>query len=104
MCTECDSAQDRTLKQKKSLAFNLGAEVGHSTLEGAHITSLESSISIESRTLDSFTKELGISRIGLLKIDVEGHELDVLVGATPLLRAKAIRKIIFEHSPSLFET
>jgi FkbM family methyltransferase len=85
------------------LAFNLGAEVGHSTLEGAHITSLESSISIESRTLDSFTKELGISRIDLLKIDVEGHEFDVLVGATTLLRAKAIRKIIFEHSSSLFE-
>lgn len=85
------------------LEFNLGTEVGHSTLEGAHITSLESSISIESRTLDSFTKELGISRIDLLKIDVEGHELDVLVGATSLLRAKAIRKIIFEHSASLFE-
>ena len=86
-----------------TLAFNLGTEVGHSTLEAAHITHLESSISIKSRTLDSFTKELGISRIDLLKIDVEGHELDVLVGATSLLGERAIRKIIFEHSASLFE-
>jgi len=34
---------------------------------------------------------------------VEGHELDVLIGATSLLRRKAIHKIVFEHSPSLFE-
>jgi FkbM family methyltransferase len=88
----------------ESLAFNLGAELGHSTLEGAHITRLESSIFIESRTLDSYTKELGISRIDLLKIDVEGHELDVLVGATSLLCNKAIHKIIFEHSAALFES
>jgi FkbM family methyltransferase len=88
----------------KSQAFNLGAELGHSTLEGAHITRLESSICIESRTLDSYAKELGISRIDLLKIDVEGHELDVLVGATSLLRHKAIHKIIFEHSAALFES
>jgi FkbM family methyltransferase len=88
----------------ESLAFNLGAELGHSTLEGAHITRLESSIFIESRTLDSYTKELGISRIDLLKIDVEGHELDVLVGATSLLRNKAIHKIVFQHSATLFES
>jgi FkbM family methyltransferase len=62
--------------KEEEMVFNLGAEVEHITLEGAHIASLESPISIESRTLDSFTNELGTSRIDRLKIDVEGHELD----------------------------
>ena len=33
----------------QSLTFNLGTEVGHSTLEDTHITRLESSMYIESR-------------------------------------------------------
>jgi FkbM family methyltransferase len=39
-------------------------------------------------------------RIGLLKVDVEGHEPAVLAGAERLLRAGAIRDIVFEdHHP-----
>jgi FkbM family methyltransferase len=38
--------------------------------------------------------------IGLLKVDVEGHEPAVLAGAEQLLRAGAIRDIVFEdHHP-----
>jgi hypothetical protein len=40
------------------------------------------------------------SRIGLLKVDVEGHEPAVLAGAEELLRAGAIRDVVFEdHHP-----
>lgn len=35
-------------------------------------------------------------RIGICKIDVEGHELSVLKGAEPALSRRAIRDIIFE--------
>jgi FkbM family methyltransferase len=45
---------------------------------------------------------LGASaRIDLLKIDVEGHELDVLEGAKEALRSGRVRDIVFEeHRPA----
>jgi FkbM family methyltransferase len=44
-------------------------------------------------TLD---KVVGSARFGLCKLDVEGHELKVLGGATALLRERRLRDIIFE--------
>jgi FkbM family methyltransferase len=48
--------------------------------------------------LDTFAKEYGISLIHLLKIDAEGHELEVLRGAVNLLRENRIRAIQFEFN------
>ena len=39
----------------------------------------------------------GIAKIGAMKLDVEGHELDVLKGAQQMITKKAIRDIIFEE-------
>lgn len=50
------------------------------------------------RTLDDFAAEMGIDRIDLLKIDVEGHELRVLEGARGLLESQAIRFVQFEFN------
>ncbi len=47
---------------------------------------------VETICLDSFTDARGIERVSLIKIDVEGHEPDVLLGATAL---------IAEHRPAL---
>ena len=38
----------------------------------------------------------GVERLGLMKIDVEGHEADVLRGAWGLLESGAVRDIVFE--------
>ena len=43
-------------------------------------------------------------KIGLLKIDTEGFELEVLQGSENLLKNKTIRCVIFEHSHSLLKT
>ena len=48
------------------------------------------------RTLDAFASENGLTRIHLLKLDVEGHELKVLRGAQSLLAGGAIDFIQFE--------
>jgi FkbM family methyltransferase len=41
---------------------------------------------------DSFCRDLGIDQIDFLKIDTEGHEIDVIVGFSEMLR---LRKIDF---------
>ena len=53
-------------------------------------------------TLDDFCEEHDIRRIDLLKLDLEGGELDALRGASRLLQAAAIEMIQFEFGqPSL---
>jgi len=47
-------------------------------------------------TLNNYVKKMGIEKIDLIKMDVEGAELMVLHGALPLLESGALRMIIFE--------
>lgn len=51
---------------------------------------------VKTVSLDMYCKAKGISFIDVLKIDVQGFEIEVLKGAKVLLQAKAIRHIIFE--------
>ena len=44
--------------------------------------------------LDALVSE---TRIDVMKVDVEGHELAVLKGASALLDRRAIRNIVFEE-------
>jgi FkbM family methyltransferase len=46
--------------------------------------------------LDRFAEQQRIEHVDLLKLDVEGHELEVLRGATRLLAQRRIRTIQFE--------
>jgi FkbM family methyltransferase len=50
-------------------------------------------ITVPLARLDEFA---GVERIGVMKVDVEGHEADVLRGAGGLLESGAIRDIVFE--------
>lgn len=47
-------------------------------------------------TIDDFVKEHGISQIDLLKIDTEGYETEVLVGAKEMLNNLAITFVLSE--------
>lgn len=53
---------------------------------------------VEAVTLDEHCVRESVDEIDLLKVDVEGAELDVLQGASSLLEGKKIRCILFEAS------
>ena len=61
-----------------------------------HTDSIELAVSIT--TLDQYAAVQGIDRIHLLKIDTEGHELEVLKGATRLLAAGKIDLLHLEFN------
>ena len=48
-------------------------------------------------TLDAYCQQVQVRQIDLLKLDVEGHELDVLKGAQAMLAQGQIKRIQFEY-------
>jgi FkbM family methyltransferase len=65
-------------------------ELWHHDLEASEQSAVEVS------TLDKYCQSAGVVNIDILKIDVEGHELDVLAGATKMLDEKRIQLVQFE--------
>lgn len=59
---------------------------------------------IEITTLDLACRELSVDSIDLLKIDTEGHEVEVLRGASQMLTEKRIRAVQFEFGDMFVQT
>jgi len=55
-------------------------------------------------TLDNYCRDHMIAHIDLLKLDVEGRELDVLAGASEMFRNNAIRFVAFEFGGCNIDT
>lgn len=51
---------------------------------------------VEINTIDNYCSEKGITHINLLKMDIEGHELDALAGAKRMFDNKSIDIVTFE--------
>jgi FkbM family methyltransferase len=106
----CESAKKYTSVKLNNMA--LGKTSGQAELyyerDGSWLASLSKrrldhfdidfkySETIRIDTLDNYCTEHNIQHIDLLKLDVEGHELDVLNGAVNLLQSKSIQMISFE--------
>lgn len=72
---------------------SLNAEI-FSTVHRSKVTSHI----VDVTTIDTVVRESRLNRIDFLKIDVEGHELDVLKGASQILQEKNISIIQFEFT------
>jgi FkbM family methyltransferase len=55
-------------------------------------------------TVDGYCTRNGITHIDLLKLDVEGHELDVLQGATEMLATGRVSLVTFEFGGTDIDT
>lgn len=66
--------------------------------------SMELSESVEVTTLDSYCESNGIEHIDLLKIDVEGHEFDVLQGARRMFDEQRVDNVSFEFGGCHIDT
>jgi FkbM family methyltransferase len=86
------------------LRFNLGVDPGHSRLVvgeyGAAGLASKGMVPVRTTTLERFEEQHGVA-INLIKIDVEGAELDVLLGAHGLLSrpGDVAPMILFEYLP-----
>jgi FkbM family methyltransferase len=64
---------------------------------------IEISTNVEAVTLDSFCQQHNINKIDYLKLDVEGAELEALIGASGLLENKAVCFLQFEISKPMLD-
>ena len=66
--------------------------------------SFEKTEQVQIKKLDEYCNKTNISEIDLLKIDVEGHEMDVLLGSRSFLEEKKIKLISFEFGGCNIDT
>ncbi len=71
-------------------------------LYGIDVTPVEQ-LEVSSTTIDTYCRDHHISHIDLLKIDVEGAEFQVLLGAQRMLQQKRIRCCLFEFGGTTFD-
>jgi len=64
----------------------------------------EQSEIINVETLDDYCQSTEVAHIDLLKIDVEGHELDVLIGAESMFARGFIDMVLFEFGGANIDT
>ena len=110
-------------KEDKRIRLNnigIGKEIGEAILHfdsaGSGLASLtkrrldhfgvdfNKSEKVEISTIDNYCSENAINHIHLLKIDIEGHELDALAGARRMFNTKSIDIVTFEFGGCNIDT
>lgn len=65
---------------------------------------MSKSESIKVNTIDNYCSENNIDEIDILKVDVEGHELDVFEGANKMMKNDLVKYVIFEFGGCSIDT
>lgn len=84
--------------EKKSLIlYDYGDDNSHNSLYPRHDKPYQTQITVELDTLTNYCHQHDIKHIDYLKIDTEGHDYHVLVGAKSLLEQEQVDMIQFEY-------
>ncbi len=88
----------RTLNVNRSSATNslLRSDERAEAYWGRDVLVTDSSIDVAVTTLDAFCIERSLTHLDILKLDVQGAEIEVLAGAERLLREQAIDVVYME--------
>jgi len=78
-------------------------ELGGGTIKVNELTKGYSQVPVQTISLDELAKENGLTKVDIIKIDVEGVEPVVFEGMQEILKANPGIQIIVEYSPSIYE-
>jgi FkbM family methyltransferase len=78
--------------------FHVAEESAFSGMSATDRAAIKTVVTVPLRTLDSLLPELGVHSLGAMKIDVEGHEADVLNGSANSVARSPDPLIMFEVS------
>jgi FkbM family methyltransferase len=84
----CDFALGKTAK-RETLHLVDGSEDWCNSLRPPAVQTKTTKIEIDVKPLDEFLKESPVAIVDFVKLDVEGGEMDVLIGAMELLRSSS---------------
>lgn len=110
------AAEDRVRLNHFALGPAIGEGVLHFDQPGSGLASLtkrrldhlsipfEHQETVSIKTVDSYCAEFAIERIDLLKLDVEGHEMQVLNGANRMLSESRVQTVAFEFGGCNIDT
>lgn len=82
--------------------FNLRDFSSHGSLYNDHISTVVNTVRVEAVSLDNALRTIPVAPI-VIKIDAEGHELQVLKGMTALLRKNEGIVILLEFNPLILQ-
>lgn len=85
-------------KENGILQFSFGSDTGQTSWGGFTVSEDLGAVEVPVITLDDYAARHGINKIDVLKIDTEGADTWVLMGAKWLLKEKRINHIFFEHN------
>ena len=91
-------------RDEDSVTFHLNKTPGLAGLAPSPLGGTTRTVAVRAVRLDSFVAEQNIGAIDFLKIDTEGHDLQVLRGARGLLDRRAVRIIQFEYGQANIES
>jgi FkbM family methyltransferase len=100
-CSDVKGKFDLYDYQEKEASVSQGsshASLFAGVIQDIHKSTGSNSWSVQVTTIDDFVEEYGISRIDLLKIDTEGNEYKVLLGAKKSIKEDKIDVIQFEFN------
>lgn len=90
-------------KNGESVFYSLGSGEGRNSLH-PHWNEPSKEETVVCRTIDTYCLEENIAKISFLKIDAEGHDLDVIYGAKAMLQARKIDMVQFEYNSTWIES